>query len=96
MGHSLILRIFMGPKGVDFIKQFTPYACNLRSAPILFEQIYSNLTSCIYALRSTFCIVCQIFGALYALRPAPNFYEIHPGINKLVCSIAQKMICLIT
>jgi hypothetical protein len=29
-------------------------------------------------LHSTFCIVSQIFGALYALRPAPNFYEIHP------------------
>ncbi len=44
----------------------------------LFEQIYSNLTSCICALRSIFCIFSQILGALYALRPTPNFYEIHP------------------
>jgi hypothetical protein len=63
---------------VGFIKQFTPYAWNLRSAPILFQQIYSSLASCICAMRSTFCIVSLIFGALYALRPAPNFYEIHP------------------
>ncbi len=59
--------------GVDFIKQFMPYTWNLHSAPILFEQIYSNLTSCIYNLRSTFCIVSQIFGALYAIRPAPKW-----------------------
>jgi hypothetical protein len=69
--------------GLDFIKQFTPYAWNLRSAPILFEQIYSNVASCIYALRSTFCIGSQILGALYALRPAPNFYEIHPRTSKV-------------
>jgi hypothetical protein len=50
----------------------------LRSAPILFKQIDSNLASCIGALHTTFCIVSQIFGALYSLRPAPNFYEIHP------------------
>jgi hypothetical protein len=64
--------------GVDFIKQFMPYGWNLRSAPILLKQIYSNLASCICTLRSTFCILSQIFGVLYALRPAPNFYEIHP------------------
>jgi hypothetical protein len=64
--------------GVDFKKQFAPYALNLRSAPIFFEQIYSDLASCICALRSTFCIFFQILGELYALRPRPNFYEIHP------------------
>jgi hypothetical protein len=67
--------------GVDFIKQFTPYALNLRSVPICFEQIYSNLASFICPLRSTFCIVSQISGTLYALRPVPNFYEIHPWFD---------------
>jgi hypothetical protein len=47
------------------------------------EQIYSNLASCICALRSTLWIVSQISGALYALRPAPNFYEIHPWSTEL-------------
>jgi hypothetical protein len=28
-------------------------------------------------LRSTFCIFSHILSTLYALRPAPNFYEIH-------------------
>jgi hypothetical protein len=61
------------------------YALRLKFAlcAILFEQIYSNLTSCICALRSTFCILSQIFGALYALRPAPNFFEIQPEL--VVC-----------
>jgi hypothetical protein len=58
------------------------YALCLKFAlcAILFEQIYSNLASCICALCSTFCIVSQIFSALYALLPAPNFNEIHPWI----------------
>jgi hypothetical protein len=68
----------------------------LGSAPILFEQIYSNLVSCICALRSTFCIVSQIFGALYALRPAPTFMKSTPdqlcGLVKL--TLAQKFIFL--
>jgi hypothetical protein len=55
-----------------------PYTWNLQTVPILFEQIFPNLTNCIYALRSTFCIVSNIFNGLYALCPAPNFYEIHP------------------
>jgi hypothetical protein len=68
--------------GVDFIKQFTPNTWNLRSAPILFEQIYSNMASCIFALRSTFCIVSHILGALtlYALCPTfmnPPLSNIH-------------------
>jgi hypothetical protein len=64
--------------GVDFIEQFTTYTWNLRSAPILFEQNYSNLTSCICPLRSFICIFSKIYGALYALRPAPIFFEVHP------------------
>jgi hypothetical protein len=46
----------------------------------LFEQIYSNLASCICALCSTFCIFSQILGALYAF---PNFFEIHPWLDFL-------------
>jgi hypothetical protein len=39
--------------GVDFIKQFTPYALNLRSAPIILER-FSLIWH--YALRTAFCI----------------------------------------
>jgi hypothetical protein len=53
----------------------------LRSALILFEQIYSNLATCISTLRSAFCIFSQILDALCALRLAPNFYEIHPWLG---------------
>jgi hypothetical protein len=55
---------------VDFIKQFTPYAWNLRSAPILSAQIYSNLASCICALGSSYCIFSQLWvrSTLYAVR----------------------------
>jgi hypothetical protein len=60
------------------MKQFAPYALNLRSAPIFFKQIYSNLAPYICPLRSTSCIFSQILDALYALRPMPDFYEIHP------------------
>ena len=53
---------------MDFIKQFTPYVWNLRSVPILFEQIYSNLASCICALHTIFCIVSRfsVRSTLYA------------------------------
>jgi hypothetical protein len=52
--------------GVDFINQFTPYAWNLRSAPIFSP----NLASYFFSLRPTFCIFSQIWMrfALYALR----------------------------
>jgi hypothetical protein len=68
----------MKQPGVDFIKQFTAYAWNFQSGPILDAHIYSNLASWIYILRSTFCIFSQILGKLYDLPCAPNFYEIHP------------------
>jgi hypothetical protein len=69
------------------LKQFTPYTWHLSYAPILFEQIYSNLASCICALRSIFCIVSQIFGALYTLRPTfmkagfPSVCDISTGVD---------------
>jgi hypothetical protein len=49
--------------GVDFINQFTPYAWNLGSAPILFAHIYSNLALCICAQLIAFsywfgCVLC--------------------------------------
>jgi hypothetical protein len=72
-----------------------PYAWNWHSESIF----YSNLASCICALRPTYCIVSQIFSALYALRPAPNFYEIHPWpyvclslINKSVGKFLNKFL----
>jgi hypothetical protein len=67
--------------GLDFIKQCTPYAWHLRSVPILFEQIYSNLASYICAqllwnpppvLR--IIIACRImcYGWLYSLCTTLN------------------------
>jgi hypothetical protein len=52
---------------------------NLRSAPILFAQIYYNLASCICALRSTYCIFYQIWvrSTLYVVRP--TFMKSTPG-----------------
>jgi hypothetical protein len=67
--------------GVDFVKQFTPYAWNLRSALIIFAQIYCDLTSCICALRSTDSFFSQIWvrSTLYALRPIrPTFMKSTP------------------
>jgi hypothetical protein len=64
-----------------------PYAWNLCSAPILFDQIYSNLASCICALHSTFCIISQIFGALYPLRP--TFMKSIPGASSQ-CSLKEN------
>jgi hypothetical protein len=40
--------------GVDFIRQLTTCAWNLRFVPILLAQIYSNLVSCICTLFKTF------------------------------------------
>jgi hypothetical protein len=60
--------------------QFTPYAWNLRSAPILFAQIYSNMASCICALRSTCYCFSQIWvlSKLYAV--GPTFMKSTPGL----------------
>jgi hypothetical protein len=62
--------------GVDFIQQFTPYAWNLRSAHIFFpffSIMYLRLTPNLLDFLPE-------LGALYALRRAPNFYEIHPWL----------------
>ncbi len=73
--HTLAAIIVPGlTPGVDFIKQFTPYAWNLRSAPNFFPWfsiMYLRLTP------NLFHFLLDL-GALYALRRGPNFYEIHP------------------
>ncbi len=60
------LLIHSYPAGVDFIKQFTPYAWNLHSAPNFFPK----LASCICALCPTYCIFYLIWVCftLYAVR----------------------------
>jgi hypothetical protein len=62
----------------EFHKDIYALCLKFALCPHLFEQIYSNLASCTCALRSPFCIFSQILGAVYALRPVPIFYEIHP------------------
>jgi hypothetical protein len=68
--------------GVDFVKQFTPYALNLGSAPIFFPQF-----SIMY-LRPTLNLLYFLpdLDALYALRHMPNFYEIHPRLEGDYCA----------
>jgi hypothetical protein len=65
--------------GVDFIKQFMPYAQNLRSAPILFctNLLWFGIMHLCLALNLMHFFT--VFGALYALHRATNFYEIHPS-----------------
>jgi hypothetical protein len=60
---------------MDFIKQFTPYAWNLRSAPIFFH----NLALCICALRSTYCIFSQIWVCFTLCAVRPTFMKSTPG-----------------
>jgi hypothetical protein len=79
---------------VDFKKQLMPYSLNLRTEPILFEQIYSNWASCICTLCSTFCIFFQTLGALtlYAMRPAlvnstPGCVFIETGLVQFFLSL---------
>jgi hypothetical protein len=75
---------------VDFVKQFMPCVENLRSAPILLWQIYSNLGPCTFAFVLNLLHFLLDFGVLYALRLTPNFYEIHPQLQELCnvrCSI---------
>jgi hypothetical protein len=70
----------------------------LRSAPFFFVQIYFNLALFICTLRSIFCFFSLILVALYALRPAPNFYEIHPGLNviKYIKPSAEPKMAILT
>jgi hypothetical protein len=62
----------------DFIKKFTHFAWNLRSAPIFF---YSNLALCICVLGSTNRIFSQTWvrSTLYAVRP--NFMKSTPVLT---------------
>jgi hypothetical protein len=55
--------------GVNFIKQFTPYACNLQKFTLIWLHAFAP------------CSQLPDLGALYALRQAPNFYEIHPSFK---------------
>jgi hypothetical protein len=86
--------------GVDFTKQFTAYAWNLHSVPILFAQIYFNLASSICGLRSTYCIFSQIWvhSKLYAVTPnfiIYQFYSVLVGYNKCIfwinCRITSNL-----
>jgi hypothetical protein len=55
------------------------YTWNLHTSPIFCAQIYSNLASCIWALRSSHCIFSPIWVrfVLYALRCAQRkFWKI--------------------
>jgi hypothetical protein len=74
---------------VDFKKQFMPYAWNLPSVPILFAQIYSYLASCIFTLRSTYCIFSQILGA------DSRLYTVHPAFMKSTLDCLFKTNCLV-
>jgi hypothetical protein len=74
---------------VDFIKQLRPYPWNLRSTPILFAQIYSNLASCIVALRSTYCIFTQIWVRSMLYPVHPTFMKSAPGNNSLQLCTSQ-------
>jgi hypothetical protein len=70
----------------------------LCSAPILFEQIYSNLASCICALRSTFAFSPRFWvrSTLYTLRP--TFMKSTPGFdntNELEKRLSAETRCLI-
>jgi hypothetical protein len=80
--------------GVDFIEHFTPYAWNLRSGRILFALIYSNLTSCICALCSTYCIFSQswVRSTLYSVRP--TFMKSTPDLTALWYQLSHANIAL--
>jgi hypothetical protein len=69
--------LYLHTLGVDFINQFTPYAWNLRTAPILFAQIFSNLAPCICALCSNYWIFSKLW-VHSTIVPWPNFYKIGP------------------
>jgi hypothetical protein len=64
---------------VDFIKEFAPYALNLRTAPIFSEQIYSICHDAFAPCAQLFAFFSQILGALYALRP--TFMKSTPGVD---------------
>jgi hypothetical protein len=67
--------------GVDFIKQFTPYTWHLRPSFLSSFTLIWHLA--FVPCAQFFCIVSQISGVLYGLRPAPNFYEMHPWFTSI-------------
>ncbi len=68
---KLLEKYFDFPLGGGFHKAI--YALRLK-----FEQIYPNLYHA-FVLNSL-CFLPDL-GLLYALCPAPNFYEIYPSLN---------------
>jgi hypothetical protein len=90
---NIIFGCWLNLPGLDFIKQFTPYAWNF-DCVYPFGQIYSNLAPCICNLCSTYCIFSQIWVCSMLYSVCPTLMKSTPFL--LVIKLVQLDVCYST